>query len=381
MVYDFEKVEPFAVAQDTTIVNVVAKLSKPNLFLMVDTSGSMNYGVSAPGCNCPTGMCPASCPTRWTELRSAMQQFLNTSGGNVHLGLSLFPTDNRCTNPGLTDISSRGVPLDQSPDESDALQATANQVRMRIEAVVPTGGTPTNASLRPLVDYPPLQDKSRPNFVLLLTDGLPNCNAALDSQAATCECTSPKTPGMPCPTSGGNQCLDDTGAEASVLALKDKGIRTIVVGFGADVAGAGGPTLQKLALAGGFERPCIRDADCGSGDLCNVSTVDNCGRPARVCAKRFFQAGNANELANALDKIRESIRCNEPCRYKLRTKPSDPAFIAVRVDELAVPRSSDTWRYDEPNTTVEFVGALCTKLTNSTSADPVKLEIRVVETY
>ena len=60
MTYDFEPVEPFAVEQTTIKFKILLKTDKPDLFMVVDKSGSMNFGVgSTATCNCPNGGCQA----------------------------------------------------------------------------------------------------------------------------------------------------------------------------------------------------------------------------------------------------------------------------------------------------------------------------------
>lgn len=156
-------------------------------------------------------------------------------------------------------------------------------------------------SLAFLGTYAPLKNPSRADVVLLLTDGLPNCNSQNPNNctnATACRCTST--------TCGSDMtaplcilgCLDDAGATAAVSALRAQGIFTVVVGFGSDTASQDArASLNGMALAGGFARPCPQgtNAECGANDTCDVAT--------KVCAKAFYQANNATELATALADI------------------------------------------------------------------------------
>ncbi len=380
MTYDFEPVGTFALEQETVLVSVGNKLDKPDLFLVVDKSGSMEFGIDAPNCNCPNGSCPAGCPTRWTELKAAMLPFLSTNGSIAHFGMLPYPqaAANMCGSAVVSDIANYGVALNRSND-SDAMgmQATADAVRARILGITPLGGTPTGVAMGALLNYPPLAaDKSRPHFALLLTDGLPNCNSA--NNPLTCTCSNGASP-----CGQAISCLDDDPTAVQIAKLKAAGITTIVLGFGAETGMGQGPvTLNKLAAAGGFQRKCMADSDCGAGDSCSPMVSDVvCGVPIRACARRYFQAGNTGELSAALDTIRNSIQPCEPCLFTLSSRPSDSAFLAVRLNDTSLVREPvNGYLYDEVLNQVEFRGASCDSLKNSTVSNPVKLEFRVVQT-
>src|SRR5687767_7583381 len=86
--YDFEPVSPFGIAQTVKRVTVAARPLKPDLFLVVDKSGSMLLPAD------PT--CTGSCSTRMDELKVAMRAFLTASGSAAHLGMMPYPADNAC---------------------------------------------------------------------------------------------------------------------------------------------------------------------------------------------------------------------------------------------------------------------------------------------
>jgi hypothetical protein len=362
------------------------KLDKPDLFLVVDKSGSMNFGVEAAGCSCPNGGCPPGCPTRWTELKAAMGPFLSSEGGVAHFGMVPFPPINGevCRGASVGDIALHGIEVNRSPDDdAGAMQATADAVRVRIEGLTPGGGTPTAASMKALLSYPTMaQDPSRPHYALLLTDGLPNCNAAND--ASSCVCTSNALPCSAPDGSGGvaNQCLDDGNTAAEISRLSAAGITTIVLGFGTEtLTGLGPATLTALAAAGGFQRRCQADSDCGAGDACGTATtLDKCGVSQRTCARGYFQAGNAAELGRALEQIRGSIGTCSPCLLSLVERPADPRLLSVTLNGAAIQRDSpDGYTYDEGANQVEVLGASCEMIKNSTVSKAVNIEVRLFQ--
>lgn len=367
--YDFEPVQPLAISQKTDTKIVISRKAKPNMMLVVDKSGSMLLeGGGGPG------------TTRLGEMKSAMGTFLSQFGTTARLGLAMFPTstsgascDVACT-PGKVFES-----ITQSNDVGTELQAQATKINTKIQAInnagaePAIGGTPTAATLIAVGNDPGLNDAKRDDFVLLLTDGLPNCNNSLDGNTCTClsaTCTSQKC-----------SCLDQVQVVQSVSALKQKGILTIVVGFGPETgAGNGRAILNAMAEAGGFPRQCTADADCGAGDKC-----DPAGDP-RLCERRFYQAANAAELAAELSRIGVRLPGVDPCVFDLDSKPSSPDLLAVYVGQngetpTKVEPGANTWEFVDNGQTgsVKFKGDICTSLNNASETSPVSVEIRLVE--
>jgi hypothetical protein len=393
--YDFEPVIPLAISQTTQAKTVVAKQLKPDLMFLIDKSGSMNFpsnpalmacvnAVPAGSCSAQSTSCTAAgCPTRIQELRAAMGQFLTMNGNVAWTGMAVYPTRNgdQCAPTTTQDVV---VQLAPNKTDLDAdLNSAAMAVNTQIQGLMPGGGTPTADSLRYLATYAPLlQNKDRQNFVLLLTDGLPNCN---QGNANTCVSGTPAGAACKCTLatcSMGNGycskgCLDSDNSSLAISELAKKGIRTIVVGFGADFGAAGstgdGPdTLNAMAEAGGFKRICPKgtDAECGTNNTCNVATG--------ACTKKFYQATSANELATTLADISKSLIIGDPCVYSLNTIPSDPRFLSVIIDGTTIPaKDPNGWDYAAGQVT--FKGTLCSNISNATPDHPVKVEFRIVE--
>jgi hypothetical protein len=378
--YDFEPVDPLAVVQRTKTSTITAHLQKPDLYLLVDRSGSMNLPTDptdpdctfADGGTCGTqsdNLCDTSvCPTRWSDMKDAMHSFLSNSGDVARMGLSFFPLS------GSSDLCAAAnevaVPLNTSNDDVASMKQTATDIDTALFAETAVGGTPSGGSLAFVESTYAAVDSSsdRPKFILLLTDGLPNCNYALDN--TTCTCTEPD-----CTVTGdGRLCLDQDGTvdQISQLAAPGKDIKTIVVGFGADTASGLGPAvLTAMANAGGFARTCPdgTDAECGTGDTCNVST--------HTCNKPFYQAANGAELAAALAKISDAIVTPDPCTFTLDQTPSDPSLLSVLIDGVETPSGPDTWVYDTAPA-IQFQGALCEELKNTTPSNPIDVQVQVV---
>jgi hypothetical protein len=390
--YDFEPVEPLAISQTTVETRVEARNLKPNMMLLVDTSGSMSdpANPSLAACKNSSGEvcgidfhCDISrCPTRWSELQLAMSDFLSSSGSVARMGLATYPSDPVCR----ATVSIR-IPL---PDtEADAeLQTKALEVNTSIQAIknfgygtpIPEGGTPTAQSLEYLLaSVPQLKDTARRNFVLLLTDGLPNCNAAFSGSClcTTGDCSSDKT-----------GCLNKEDSVKAVASLNAQNIQTVVIGFGADfnastaLGSAGAETLNDMAAAGGFARidkQCSADADCGTGGIC-VGAVPAQSKPG-TCNK-FYRAANRADLAEALRQISERVQTVDPCLIGLNTTGLNAALMAVyftyRNTTTRLTEGQDTWSL-AAGEGVRLTGTWCETIKRSTTADPVDLEVRAVQ--
>lgn len=387
--YDFEPVEPLAIAQTTQSKTVTARQAKPNMMILLDKSGSMKFAAdpTVAGCaGCEKLQCTATCPrTRIVDLQSAMTGFLTGAGATVaRVGLLPFPSNAVCNAGSVAPFPATGVELNPSMTDSDAdLKAAASAVNAKIGAINPEGGTPTGASLTALGGYAPLHAADRSNFVLLLTDGAPNCNDALNR--VSCTCTRDKTPqgSPPVMTCGGataNECLDKSGVVDAVKALRANGdIKTIVVGFGAEAAASSGDAadvLSAAAIAGGMERKCDKgtDAEC---DSAVPPAPGSCDAATKKCLVPYYKAADGAALTAALVKIGDLVGLGDPCAYKLNATPSDPKFLTVIIDGVSTTTGTETWTYSAG--TVTFVGALCTKLNSSTTTAPVKVEFRIVE--
>jgi hypothetical protein len=378
--YDFEPVTPLTLAQTTQVVARTAKRLKPNVMLLVDKSGSMLEPIDDNDSRCPancgpTAPCPAACPTRVSDMRSAMSAFLSSSGTLARFGLTFFPEGTQCGAPSTMPTVS--LPSATANDEGTdtVLGAKAAEISTRIVGVTPVGGTPTGASLSFVGTLGALTEKDdRDDVVLLLTDGLPNCNgnnanqqctcnpticgsctstAACAAQASSCRCTSASCTGGLCSLG----CLDQDNTVSQIEQLLAKGIKTLVIGFGAETnTGDAALVLQAMGQAGGFGK--------------------------------FFQASNQAELQQILKEFSASL-VREPCEFLLDDKPSDPRFIAVLVEGKNVPPGADTWSY--VNVTdggtvgsggkVVFAPAssYCASMKASTSSMPVNVEVRFIQ--
>ena len=221
-------------------------------------------------------------------------------------------------------------------------------------------------------------DPIRDAYILLLTDGLPNCNASLASTVGTAACVCTLSSDQDCVDAQpkGIGCLDDAATVNVISELKSvQNITTVVLGFGADTAApAAASTLQQMALAGGFApRPCPNKKDnCGPTNPCDLATG--------LCSKQYYEATDSASLAEALDQIYAGVGA-KACVVPLTVVPANQDLISVLVNGSPVLSGPDTWVYqpvDGGTPTLTFVGSLCTEIQASSKANPLQLQIRIV---
>lgn len=285
------------------------RVGTPNVLMLFDKSGSLGLPIdSSPStcrsCGLSSGPCPASCPTRISEVQTALGAFFSGFSTAARFSLAAYPTDSIC---GAGNPASVRVALPAAFVDGDAaLAAQAALVNSSIQRIstkgvgddLVGGGTPTSAALASVAGLAQLNDASRANFVLLVTDGLPNCNAANPANctdAPACQCTLASCGTSTSATFCTLGCLDQTGTVAAIEALRQQNVRTIVLVIGPD----GSPTVfNAMARAGGLERTCAADVDCGLTETCALGT----------CSTLYYRGTTAEEISAALAKISQLLR-------------------------------------------------------------------------
>jgi hypothetical protein len=164
-------------------------------------------------------------------------------------------------------------------------------------------------------------------YVILITDGAPNCNAGL--AGATCECVGAD------PDSCASQpklCMDDDRTVAAITDLAGVGISTFVIGYDTSVWA---PVLDRMAAAG------------GTSYTTHVEVTDQAS------------------LVTALGEIAGGLLS---CTYELADAPGDYHYVRVVIDGHDVPHESvhpsgpgSGWRL-VGDRTVEILGIECDAL-------------------
>lgn len=276
---------------------VEAHPETPNVMVVLDRSGSMyDFGLGG------------EMVDRWTPSVMAIEATTTALENRIAFGLMLFGNDSECGTGAV-----RVAPA--------LLNATAIRTTLTGAPTALTGGgTPTALSLdaaRAALALLPGQ-----SYVLLVTDGAPNCNATLPS--ASCRCTA--VGGLGCFLDSLN-CLDDGRTIAAVSALLAAGIPTYVIGYD---TGMWAGVMDAMASAGG-------------------TGFDH-----------HFAVSDRASLDAALAAISGSV---VSCSFELSAPPGDIHYVRVTVDAAPVDHESvrmdgSGWRL-EGDRTITLIGPSC----------------------
>jgi Mg-chelatase subunit ChlD len=229
---------------------------------------------------------------RWEPSKQAVKTITRDYGGLLRFGMSVFP----------------GAAGDCAQGQLDVPLSIANgsAIADLIDHTQTSGLTPTgpalSQALRILGDRSPVADAAvRPAYVLLVTDGEPNCQAL---------------PLFP-------DSAQQDAARAAVRALKDKNIPTYVIGYQIDASYQG--MMNELAQLGG--------------------------------TARYRAVENADQIVTTFREITKDV---VKCSFDL-SEASDPHFVRVQIDQTSIALdASDGWTIQ--GKTVTLQGAACTKL-------------------
>ncbi len=299
---------------------VVSSRERVNLYMVVDRSGSMADSVGG--------------KVKYDALRVALVKLSRLVGDRAYVGAAIYPSSG--CKPGA-----EIMPLTEGDDASFAKQDQFGPTSSLLAAALnqaPTGGTPMASTLLGLA--PKLKAADETTFVLLSTDGGPNCNASATCAADGCipnlekvqgcaqtNCCDPKLS----PQFTTENCLDEVATKAIVADLAAAGVRTIVVGIPGSEAYAS--LLDELAVAGGAPKD---------------------------GAHRYYEATDLAVLDALFSQIAQKVIVS--CDIALEQKPEDPGLVNVYFDGVVVPYDAkDGWQYKDEKT-IELVGGACETL-------------------
>jgi hypothetical protein len=293
---------------------------------------------------------PNSTSTKWVEVTSALKDVVSnpTLQGPIKWGLEFFPSDSQCA---VT--ANIAVPVATN---------TGTAITNAINGSSPAGGgTPTTVAIQTGADAILKVPDTNPKYLLLATDGEPNCETPMLPTGTTGACTCPTsgqftvTQGANCCTPPlpllGSQCLpcsaigilsaagQNAVVDNTVKAAKDaaaKGVNTFVIGVG---LGSGVDTLNKLAVA---------------------------GNTARSGADKYYPVSNKADLVNAISSIATQLIS---CTLALQMPPSAPNYVEVVSSGMTVPRDTthaNGWDFGPGNASIILYGTYCQQLQTGT---------------
>jgi hypothetical protein len=287
-----------------------------DVLLVLDRSSSMEWSIAA-DCSCSTattggrgvpggpgatgatgGACAssASCTTRWGAVKPAVTTTLSSSS-NVNWGLKFFPSpDNSATCNETTTMEVAVAPT------------SASQVAAQVNNATFSLGTPTTAALNAATAYLKTLDDGNKKFILLATDGEPNCGGSPVDINVT----------------------DVPGASNAAAAALAAGFQVYVVGIGPNLA-----TLTQLAQAGG--------------------TTD------------YYPVSSPSDLVNALSSISKLVAS---CNFKSDQAPPDENNIAVYVNGQKVAQDANNgWTFGATTQEIILTGDACAQMSGGDQAN------------
>lgn len=242
-----------------------------SILLVLDKSGSMDLEPD-----------PNSTVSLWESVKTALAASLEEAPEDIAFGLELYPMNDEFIIPVNCGDICCSMP---TGDRMDVKVAPGKRARDAILKVIgenqPGGGTPTAAALKRALDYFTVgegKELGGQRFILLATDGGPNCNA--DTSCDIDSCTRNIDGGCPdeavnCCASSPDACLDKDGVLEQVEALAAAGIDTFIIGL--DGTQAYADSLNAFAEAGGRPREGAPEkfykVDAASGTAAGLTAV------------------------------------------------------------------------------------------------------------
>lgn len=271
----------------------IARLA-PNVMILLDRSGSMDGSIDG--------------STRWNVAKVAIEAITTRFDAEIRFGLATYSS---CL-PGGCSAGHVVVPIaDMNATRiNDFLRPLRDRGSARGTApdyLCDSGDpeTSTGRSLAYLVGEPTLQDTSRANVVLLITDG-----------GESGSCTPP-----------------DGEAGATMLYGQPVPVRTFAVGFSADT---NPDQLRAIAVAG------------MTGD--------------------FFQADSRASLEAAMADIAAAVASCD-YHVDVPPPDPSMLYVYFNDDPAGVPTGAEGWSYDPATQTLTFGGAACTAIQAGTVLD------------
>jgi hypothetical protein len=297
-----------------------AELRTVNMLLVIDKSGSMDDEPKGFG------------QKKWAAMKTALGAALEKVETQMNLGLILYPYNAiqpiplECLDADCCSVAtgSDAIRVSIAPGPS-----SVPQIESALQMSEAGGGTPTAAALAAALDYFTNGGGSTlegDNYVLLATDGGPDCNDQLTCLADTC------TANLDGHCDNGNccdetttriQCLDADSVTTQIKNLADKHISTFVVGIPGTEAYA--TYLDDFADVGGV--------------------------PAQGSDHKYY-AVSADQGAQGLVDVFNTITTQllRSCAIALPEQPSKLDMVNVAIDCDLVPQNTDDsksgWDFD-----------------------------------
>ncbi len=319
------------------------------VMFVIDRSNSMAFSLD--GDPNPMGE-----PTRWRVLSNALAALLPRFEASVSFGAKFYPQPIEPANPDI-EANCRALP---GVELAPALNNATALLRF-FTATAPGGGTPTFDGLTEAMTFL----RARPGrgsarYIVLATDGGPNCNVMNPDPPSRCVCTSSDVNACRSnPRVGIYNCLDATRTVARVREIASPtapgvpGIPVFVVGLDGSMTTRLDllAVLDDMARAGGRPRPVVNPGD-----------------------RAYYSVRDPADLANAFQTIVAPIA---RCAFVTPSRPDNPDEIEIELDGAPLARDTaraDGWDWtDRDFGEITLFGPACARATATT----VRVQARV----
>ncbi len=319
-------------------------LEKPNLYFVLDSSGSMNERINA-----------GRPLTKMDAVQDALLSVTLELGHRIHYGLTAFPGPDD-TNAGLLGCGpGKELFALQQGDPIECVDQPGGEVhdhfKETVRALETGGGTPLSSTLEAIA--PTILAMERETVLVLMTDGAPNCNADIQCGVDSCipNIEEAVLPGGDCDEtfnccdssqlseedlfyvgSPEANCIDRTASLRVVNEFRSAGVLTYVIGV---------PGIEP------FEKM--------------MNELSRAGGTARGATVDYYDASDLDELTAVLSKIGASVA--RSCEVVLKDPPKDPGLLNVYFDAELVPADAkDGWTLEGDEVT--FHGDSCDVLSS-----------------
>jgi hypothetical protein len=277
----------------------------PDILIIQDRSQSMTDDSNDQPCSGGSrfggGNCGAN--SKWSQVTTAIESVVNATS-SVNWGLFYFGN-------GISECGTNTAP------DVPVSANSAGQIVASLTANSPGGATPTAVTVNNAVAYMQTLTDPNPKFLLLATDGEPNC------------------------LNGNVNSTDEAGATAAVANAKAAGFPTFVVGIGTVTSATA--ALNGMAQAGG---------------------------EPQAGATAYYAVSDTAGLEATLNQI---VGLAASCTISLQNVPQGDWTIAIWATDssgktIQIPNSaSDGWAYtDISRSSITLVGPTCDNLMNDT---------------
>ena len=295
-------------------VDVALYTDPPTMYFVLDRSGSM------------------AADDNWNKVRTVVAEIMRTLGPRAKFGATTFPAQSNA------DACGPGNEVLKITQGDPPSATTSGPVTIRLLNATlgdPRGSTPTSATIAAV--HARLSSVQGKRYVILATDGAPNCNLRATCTAESCQSNIDGYNG--CSISGpsccdgqfAGNCNDEATAVSELKALYNDGIESFVIGL--PVAPGYAKTLDNMAVAGGDPLP---------------------------TSPRYYAVGSSTDsILGALKTVAAKITAT--CDFDLTEVPADPALVNVYIDEVVVPYEPvNGWTIEGKKVTLQ--GTTCARV-------------------